>query len=60
MVSTLDETVRTGVIQRAEAATKQQVYVTMDVTLDGKECFVTKNARPVGMEISVITAVDIV
>lgn len=47
-------------MQRAEAATKQQVYVTMDVTLDGKECFVTKNARPVGMEISVITAVDIV
>lgn len=29
-------------MQRAEAATKQQVYVTMDVTLDGKECFVTK------------------
>lgn len=42
MISTLDETVKTGVLQRAKAATKQQVYVTMDVTLAGKESFAKK------------------
>lgn len=50
----LDQTVIKSATTLAEAATKEQEYVTMGVIRDGKDYFVTKHANLVLMDLVVI------
>lgn len=44
-MAVLDKTVKTCAIQRVDAATKQPVFVTLDVIPDGLEYFVKKRVH---------------
>lgn len=58
-ITILDKTATLCAIQRVKVATKQQVFVTMDVSQDGLEVSVKKNVCPVILVNSVITVVNI-
>lgn len=59
MIIILDEIVLRSAMRRAEAATKQQVYVITGASLDGQGCIAKMNVQLDSLESSAMVHVDI-